>query len=1064
MKQIVRNTLMVLSMMSIMQVMADPVDLAGADMNVEDAAGFAELPDGVTNSSGGEPVTLTFDISSDMEYAGKISGNIKLVKKGVGMLTLSGDNGYTGGTVIGGYDGSTYMVGGRLRANSLTAFGAASGAITVNSNCQQSNMDSNKVTCVVFNVAGGTFAYPINTSVWPNPSAGPSGETGKRQYNVAVTADEITLSGRITGGSLSVHCGGLKWDTNPDMVADTGNKNIKIKISGDIYFPSGTCHFGIRGGTIDLSGRVTTLGVYQTNGSNWSPEWALSNPQNAIGIIDVGGGLTSPDRSLTASGENALGGAMVYSRSDIAKSRSVKISANQTVESFSMNPNGSYVGGSLAASDSRHYIYATKTATVTMLGTNNRTNDWFMKDGGANKAMSLVWNPTGNYTYTCVGHTNTINGTITVSGGTFEVGDSCTFSNVTAISVAEGATLKVSSADIPFSTSVAIEAESGATLDLSGDITVATVKVGENYLSAKGFSCGSYKGLNIIGAGKLYVTSNPEGEQTYTWIGGSENDSFTTAGNWLNSAVPDFDAEAPFVIFAGGTSTVLDRDVDVSGVVFDGVTEFNLSASENHVLSLGEGGISNAPAASARAVTVSAPVMPKVDQVWQMETNTSFSLSGVLKRYGITTPTITVRQGSYADPTINFIGSATPEGASDFAGDIVFEETDLPDSGLYGNAHVRASGYEPFGPGGTLKLRGAGEGHYDKKNRVATLFLSNAVISKAVEFGEYYAACYCAEDNTTNVINGAFAPFKLHTSSGTFPPEFMVGTNAVLRLCGDIDFGTRNNSDTADVTLSSSASSSSVRAHVPTGKIVFDGRITRMPRRMKRVNPIGLEFNAADNAITNLYLRANDANDDKASSVVKFGTSYALSNGQAKVTFPKRDTNGKDSRPVNFDLNGTVQHILGFVANMCPATHISSSAGHGTLRISQSSDVVFEGYVATNVTLQMEGAATLTFSHSKAFKAGSTLVVSNGTVAVSNASALNEDVTLKLLGGKISIPVGQTALVGEAYYLDGNGELKPLKKGTYGPNNSTVGSFFAPGSGSVRVKKGEGYGFVFSIY
>ena len=30
----------------------------------------------------------------------------------------------TGGTVIGEYDGSAYTVGGRLRANSLTAFGA----------------------------------------------------------------------------------------------------------------------------------------------------------------------------------------------------------------------------------------------------------------------------------------------------------------------------------------------------------------------------------------------------------------------------------------------------------------------------------------------------------------------------------------------------------------------------------------------------------------------------------------------------------------------------------------------------------------------------------------------------------------------------------------------------------------------------------------------------------------------------------------------------------------------------------------------------------------------------
>ena len=126
--------------------------------------------------------------------------------------------------------------------------------------------------------------------------------------------------------------------------------------------------------------------------------------------------------------------------------------------------------------------------------------------------------------------------------------------------------------------------------------------------------------------------------------------------------------------------------------------------------------------------------------------------------------------------------------------------------------------------------------------------------------------------------------------------------------------------------------------------------------------------------------------------------------------------------------------------------------------------MVFEGYVATNVTIQMEGAATLTFTNSTVFKAGSTLAVSNGTVAVSYATALNEDVTLKLLGGTISIPEGQTALVGEAYYLDGNGELKPLKKGTYGPGDSTIGSFFAPGSGSIRVRKGARCGFIISFH
>ena len=474
-------------------------------------------------------------------------------------------------------------------------------------------------------------------------------------------------------------------------------------------------------------------------------------------------------------------------------------------------------------------------------------------------------------------------------------------------------------------------------------------------------------------------------------------------------------------------------------------------------IKLGAGGISNAPSATVRSVTVSAPVMPMFDQVWQMETNTTFTLSGVLKRFGPSTPTITFRQGSFADPTISIAGAATAEAASDFAGDIVFEETPLSGN-KYGTAHVRASGYEPFGLGGTLMLRGRDEGHMrDTNAREAKLFLANAVISKEVEYGKYYATFFCAEDNTTNVMNGAFKPYRLDPKSGTFPPEFDVGANAVLRLCGDVDFGTRNNSASADVALSSLASTVT---DMPSGKIVFDGRITRMPLRMNRKYPVGLEFNAAENAITNLFLRADSIEKDRAPSFVRFGASYALSNGQAMVTFPK---GGLDLRSVDFDLNGTVQHILGFEANMSTATRISSSSGAGTLRISQPSDVVFDGYVATNVTIQMEGTATLTFTNSTAFRAGSTLAVSNGTVAVSNASALNEDVTLKLMGGKISIPSGQTARVGEAYYLDGGGNIKPLLRGTYSPGDSTIGSFFASGSGSIRVTKGESSGFLLFV-
>ena len=996
--------------------------------NVSELAAY----DGVTCSAEGDPVTLTFNITSDMEYAKTISGNIKLVKMGVGMLTLSGDNTYTGGTVIGTFDGNkTYVVGGRLRANSLKAFGDPTGAITVNCNCQQSSMNSNKVTCVVFNKAG-EFAYPINTSAWPNPSKGPSGSGGQRQYNVAVTAAGVNLSGKITGGGLSVHFGGINWASKATQIKGT------TTISGEIYCPDGTCHFGAYSATISITGKVTAKGIYQTTGSYWPAYVTLSNTANSIGVIDVGGGASSTGY-FSLSTANVLGSATVYS-SNAALNRSnyIKTSKSQTVESFSMNPSGTYAGGSLAASAGRHYISATAASTMTLKGTADRINDWFMKDSSSTKKMSLIWDPTGDYTYTCVGHTNTIYGTITVKGGTFEVGDSCSFPNVTAITVESGAKFKMSSlVDVPFQN---ITAASGATLQIDSDMSAVSVKVGSTYLKAKEYTPEEYTsgpigGVTITGTGRLFVSTDPSAAATtYTWTGGGEDNNITTAGNWDGGNAPNFDTEMPSIIFAGGSAAVLDRDVEVSGITFGaGVTGFELAASDNHYIAIGAGGISNAPAASARAITISASVMPKAAQIWKMEPNTSFTISGRLKRYGTSKPTVTVRQGSIADPAINFVGAATAEGASDFAGDFLFEETAVPGS-KYGTAHV-------------LKLRGRGSGHSTTVARDAMLFMSNAVISKAVQCGVYYPACYCAVDNTTNVMNGAFTVYTENATTGSFPPDFRVGTNAVLRIGGSMSFGTRNDSDNAALMLSSSASSES---DMKTGKIEFDGRVAKLTRGMNMVNPICVELNAEKNSITNnLWLSDGE---------FRFGTSHALSNVQVKVAFPQ-------SGAADFNLNGTMQLIRGFASGMGDANRISSSGGSGTLRISppESIDVTFAGYIATNVTIQMEGAATLTFANATAFRAGSALAITKGTVAVSHATALNKDVTLKLLGGQISIPAGETAIVGETFYLDG-GKLKPLLRGTYGPGDSKVGGFFVEGSGSITVRKGPRKGFMAGCY
>ncbi len=1018
-------------------------------------------------------VTITVPSGTSVTCSGVISGSGKLIKEGAGTLTLSNDNTYSGGTQVND---------GKLIGTSDNPFGSnhSSNPIYVNTDLTDTrSVATDTSTAVIFAKAGTssapqTYGYPITCSTWSQHGKRPRSKINSgcsTLYNIALAENYIKLTGSISGGDISIRCGavGSKWGSNADGKAAPA-------ISGNITASGGTLALSSRATEFNLTGAVKVGAIYHPTANYWPTKTKLANSGNEIGWYDCGRFNSGGD--VTAAAAGAIGGAVLISTTaDFSKSGEGKKSQSFDLGNYNQTINYPTIdyfrprspSESVGMVNDIHSIRCVK--TLTMKATATATNDWCFSANAA--SASLVWDPQGgdHWLYN-VSRAHVIGGTITVNRGGFAMDENCSFSNATAIVVADGASFiddstvanslrsmnsivlgagsTLSLPVNPFATIPSVETGTDATLNLSGDVTVEYCKVGDNYLLARAYSAGTHSGLTITGPGKLYVaTAGPIARDTYRWLGGGADDNITTDGNWDGGVAPDFDVESPFIVFAGGTAAVLDRDISVSGVTFDGVTAFNLSASGNHALLLGAGGISNAPAASASTVTVSAPVAPVVDQVWQMDTNVTFTLSGILKRYGNSAPTLTIRQGSWADPTVTFIGAATAEGASDFVGDVVFEETPLGNN-KYGVAYVRAVGYDPFGPGGTLMLKSLGEGHYNNNHgRLATFYLSNAVISKAFKFGPYYCAYIVAEDNSTNIFTGAFIPTKLHTTAGTFAPEFKVGTNSVLRLCGDMDFGTRkSDTDTADVRLNST---SSVVADMPTGTIAFDGRISRVPRRFCVERAIRVELNASDNVITNLNLRHTTSTESTAT--LFFGASYALSNGQAMVFFPYYS-----NQAVDFDLNGTVQHIKGFAPRYKDykgkKSRISSSSGPGTLRVSQATDVEFDAYVATNVTLQMEGAATLTFTHDTAFEAGSTLAVSNGTVAVSSATALNENVTLKLLGGTISIPAGQTAKVGHAYYLDSNGNVKELLKGRYGPESRKVGVFFAPGSGMIHVRRG----------
>lgn len=81
----------------------------------------ASIAGNVTFTTGANG-TLTFNQAIDGAYDGAISGDGKLVKAGVGTLTLTGSNAYTGGTVV---------AGGTLALNTPNPAGSISGAIDV---------------------------------------------------------------------------------------------------------------------------------------------------------------------------------------------------------------------------------------------------------------------------------------------------------------------------------------------------------------------------------------------------------------------------------------------------------------------------------------------------------------------------------------------------------------------------------------------------------------------------------------------------------------------------------------------------------------------------------------------------------------------------------------------------------------------------------------------------------------------------------------------------------------------------------------------------------------------
>lgn len=208
--------------------------------------------------------SVVFDQASAGTYAGNMSGSGSLTKIGAGVLTVSGNNSYTGGTTVSA---------GTFRLGSATAL-PTDGALTVNGG----TLDFNGINVTIGSLAGVGGTLSLGTSTLTVAEAG--GTT---------FAGTLTGTGGVTKtGTGTLNLTGANTYTGPTTVSG-GRLAINGSITSNVTVGAG----GNLGGAGTITGTVSNGGVMA--------------PGNSIGTLNIVGSFTQNAGSTYQVEANAAG-------------------------------------------------------------------------------------------------------------------------------------------------------------------------------------------------------------------------------------------------------------------------------------------------------------------------------------------------------------------------------------------------------------------------------------------------------------------------------------------------------------------------------------------------------------------------------------------------------------------------------------------------------------------------------------------------------------------------------------------------------------------------------------
>jgi autotransporter-associated beta strand protein len=476
---------------------------------------------------------LNFNRSDAITVTNKISGSGSLTKvSGGGVLTLSGDNTYSGNTLIGSGSGNGISVSSDANLGTGTN-------ITISQNAKLT------VTADITTDKSITFASGINgqiniaTNVTLTLNSGLQGPSTGFEKNGAGTLTLNGTNGCTATPTFMVSSGKLNLNSSNALAGTVlkfnGSSSVLDNTTGGALAPAGLRGFALTTGftflgtdDLDLSGATNTF--HQTADSIRTIN--VSAKTLTLGGITTNGvgGANGADGGLTKSGTGTLvlTGESTYSGDTTVSAGTLVLSNALSLQNSTLNCTASgaagfgagtaaFTLGGLAGSQDLALTNMSGTAISLTVGNNNNNSTYggILSEGG-----SLIKIGTGTLTITNTG--NSYSGGTVVNAGTLSTDGknnplgtgTVTLNDGTYLSLAAGA---ISNAVvIPAGQNAAINGNADLNGPLSGSGSLTHGTSGEFKLTLAGDNSGfsgsitnmatlSVKHKNALGTGTLYM-------------------------------------------------------------------------------------------------------------------------------------------------------------------------------------------------------------------------------------------------------------------------------------------------------------------------------------------------------------------------------------------------------------------------------------------------------------------------------------------------------------------------------------------------------------------------------